>query len=241
MLRHRPILAAVTTSAAAAAVGDVLAQTIEYGLGRDGAMDIDWQSRLLRTGGAATFGALVIGLGGEVWFQALAKKFPGRTYESVVRLTLDQALFAPVALLLAVGFLPLVEGRGLVSARAHLDADWMHMLGKLWTFWTLSGIGSYLLTPPKFQPAVALGSTFMWTAFVSYRLHTLTPVEMGNGYTLPVQDYLRDHRSEMYQMTDAPATAGRSARALMDDGPTGSQLGRAEHSSSTVGGKPKPL
>jgi len=241
MLRHRPILAAVMTGSAAAAVGDVLAQTIECGLGWEGATGTDWPSRLLRTGGIAAFGGLVVGLGGEVWFQALAKKFPGSTYESVVRLTLDQALFAPVALLLAVGFLPLVEGRGLGSARAHLDVDWMHMLGKLWTFWTLSGIGSYLLTPPKYQPAVALGSAIVWTAFVSHRLHTLTPVEMGQEHALPVEDYLRDHRSEVYQTSDAPASAVRSARSVINDGPTGSQLCRAEQAGSTVGGKPKPL
>jgi len=212
MLRTRPMLTAAACGAAAAAAGDAIAQTIELALDWEGSTSVTWSSRLIRMGGLAVFGGLVVGCGGEVWFRALSKKFPGDTYESVVRLTLDQLLFGPVVLLLIAGFQPIIEGRGLDSARAHIHMDWLHMLGKLWAFWGVSGIASYLLLPPKHQPAAALGTAVLWCAFVSYRIHTLTPFELGIfDEAVPVAEYLRENQSAVHGESTVDAAASDPA------------------------------
>lgn len=242
LLERRPVAGSLLSAGGAAAAGDALCQALEQVMGWRGERELGTrESAVVRMGGMAAFGLLVVGCGGHVWYRALAHKFPGNTYESAVRLTLDQALFAPVVLLGAVGFLPLLEGRGLDSARAHIDADWLHMLGKMWTFWAVTGISSYILLPLKYQPAAALASAVLWNTFVSYRLHRLAPLEMDEPEAISVEDYLRDHRSEVYRVSNASSTTALSARSIVSDGPSGSQLDRGEKLASSIGGRPKSL
>jgi len=190
---------------------------VSWALGVHGSSELDWSARLVRCGCVASFGGLAVGCGGEVWWRALSRYFPGGTYEAGLRFTLDQAVFAPVVLGLAAAAWPLVEGRGVSAARAHVDSDWYHMLGKMWTFWGGASAASYLLAPPQWQPSAAAAAAVLWSAYVSYRLHHPAPEEAEMANASAIDDYLREHRSDRY---DVRAGGG-------DDGPTGSAVDRA--------------
>lgn len=92
-----------------------------------------------------------------------------------------------------------------------------HMLGKMWTFWGGASAASYLLAPPQWQPSAAAAAAVLWSAYVSYRLHHPAPEEAEMANASAIDDYLREHRSDRY---DVRAGAG-------DDGPTGSAVDRA--------------
>ena len=91
------------------------------------------------------------------------------------------------------------------------------MLGKMWTFWGGASAASYLLAPPQWQPSAAAAAAVLWSAYVSYRLHHPAPEEAVMANASAIDDYLREHRSDRY---DVRAGGG-------DDGPTGSAVDRA--------------
>ena len=91
------------------------------------------------------------------------------------------------------------------------------MLGKMWTFWGGASAASYLLAPPQWQPSAAAAAAVLWSAYVSYRLHHPAPEEAEMANASAIDDYLREHRSDRY---DVRAGGG-------DDGPTGSAVDRA--------------
>ena len=88
-LHERPMLTAAAAGAAAAGLGDAVAQGVSWALGVHGSSELDWSARLVRCGCVASFGGLAVGCGGEVWWRALSRYFPGGTYEAGLRFTLD--------------------------------------------------------------------------------------------------------------------------------------------------------
>ena len=74
------------------------------------------------------------------------------------------------------------------------------MLGKMWTFWGGASAASYLLAPPQWQPSAAAAAAVLWSAYVSYRLHHPAPEEAEMANASAIDDYLREHRSDRYDV-----------------------------------------
>jgi hypothetical protein len=110
-LRARPGACAVIASVSAAAIGDAFAQLTSYTVARAGwtyrdsfAKDAYWMCRdstvpdpyfgsdlsLARLATFTTIVGSLVGIGGEFWYRQLLRKFPGWTYEVVLRTILDK-------------------------------------------------------------------------------------------------------------------------------------------------------
>ena len=133
--------------------------------------DTSGPSGVVRTVGFVGVSAALVGVGGEVWYRALLRKFPDWTYHVALRTILDQSFFSPVALGLTVMGVTLVETGSRQQAGMRLRDDWLHHLGKMWTLWGGGSVVSYLCVPTPWQPPFALGLACVWSTFVSYRIH----------------------------------------------------------------------
>ena len=87
----------------------------------------------------------------------------------------------------------------------------------------------------SWQPASALASAVLWSAYVSYRIHAPGPEVRPDGADIDVAAYLRDFRSVAHDFS-APSRAPASVGDFFD--PSGSQLDRARRAQREGAGKP---
>lgn len=192
-LHARPRLCAIVGAAGAGAAGDMLAQLLGAALAPPDAEPPSLSARASRTLTHAAFVGALVGGAGDVWFRALAKKFPGHTYEAAVRGILDQALFAPVVLGIFVGAATIAGGSDVPYAQFRLREDWIHPVGKMWSVWLGGGALSYLYAPAAWQPVVACAQALLWNCYISARVHAAkAPPLLRERY---METYLRDARS----------------------------------------------
>ena len=188
-LHERPMAMAVSGAGCAAFVGDCAARLVAAVAGDAKLPSGDDVPRgAVRTAGFVGVSAALVGVGGEIWYRALLRKFPDWTYHVALRTILDQSFFSPVALGLTVMGVTLIETASREQAGLRLRDDWLHHLGKMWTLWGGGSVVSYLCVPTPWQPPFALGLACVWSTFVSYRIHR--PLQ-DHATDQHVGDYLR--------------------------------------------------
>jgi protein Mpv17 len=165
LLRRRPILVKTTTAVAIASVGDAAAQLYEKaGREEEEEEPFQWHRSLRMAGWVAATTPIQ-----SAWFSALAARVPS----PVVRVGLDQLLYAPVGLAgylffnAALGDRP---GRGILDVDAGGTAVRQHLWAGLlanWMVWPAVQLFNFGLVQPRYQILVVNIAALGWSAFVS--------------------------------------------------------------------------
>ncbi|OSX77133.1 hypothetical protein BU14_0161s0053 [Porphyra umbilicalis] len=142
-LGKKPILTKALTSAVGFAIGDILAQCF---LGGDAAFD--W-ARFARV---ASFGFVLHGTTGHVWYGKLDQLLPGtEAWKVAVKVAADQLLWAPIFTAMYFSYLGLAEGRSMDYIQAKIQNDTMAGVTASWKVWPIVHAVSFRFVPTELR------------------------------------------------------------------------------------------
>lgn len=142
-LAKKPILTKALTSAVGFALGDILAQCF---LGGDAAFD--W-ARFARV---ASFGFVLHGTTGHVWYGKLDQLLPGtEAWKVAVKVAADQVLWAPIFTAMYFSYLGLAEGRSMEYIQAKIQNDTMAGVTASWKVWPIVHAVSFRFVPTELR------------------------------------------------------------------------------------------
>ena len=217
-LRQRPLAGAMASAAAAAGVGDLLAQASHI-IGFDDALrhtddnaadpygamaglrsspqlmeGVTPETGLARTVRYTAVVGTLVGFVGELWFRRLLGPFPRWNVDVAARTIVDQAVFAPAILALTIGLVTLASSGNAEYAKMRMRTETLPPVGTMWAFWGIGTAVSYLNVPTPWQPlfAVALGA--LWNAYILTRIHR--PVAPAEDIGSQIDAYLRAYRRQ---------------------------------------------
>lgn len=191
-LEKRPLTAKALTSGTLMALGDVFAQTLEM---RSSTPDVeaedasvqvectgvaesasavavhlqttyDW-ARTVRMGAS---GLLVVGPSLHVWYGALDKivKIQGSAAKvALVKLGLDQALFAPAIIAAVYGTMGVMEGKDTEGIQESFRESYWTALKMNYVIWPLGNYFNFRYVPAEFRVLYAASVSFVWNAILS--------------------------------------------------------------------------
>lgn len=142
-LGKKPILTKALTSAVGFALGDILAQCF---ISSDAAFD--W-ARFVRV---ASFGFLLHGTTGHVWYGKLDQVLPGtEAWKVAVKVAADQILWAPVFTAMYFSYLGFAEGRSLEYIQTKIQNDTMAGVTASWKVWPIVHAVSFRFVPTELR------------------------------------------------------------------------------------------
>ncbi|EMD42362.1 mammalian peroxisomal membrane protein-like protein [Gelatoporia subvermispora B] len=124
-LVRRPMATQCITSAVLFGTGDVLAQQVGEGKGRD--------HDFTRTARAAFYGGALFGPALTKWLQLLNRlKFQTKTKAVMYRVYLDQLVFTPVVVCFFFGSMTFLEGYGFSEAQKRISQSYVPTVLRNW-------------------------------------------------------------------------------------------------------------
>lgn len=134
----------------------------------------------LRTIRAVTYGSLIFSFIGNKWYKFLhyKVKFPdipnSHWKNQLLRVSVDQLLFAPISLPFYFGCMTLMEGQSIDVVKRKLADEWWNTLKVNWTIWPLFQTINFSLIPLQHQLLAVNLVAIFWNTFLSYK-NSITP------------------------------------------------------------------
>lgn len=160
LLKRRPLMGNMLTSAVLFATGDVIAQQVIEKKGSD--HDIPRTARIVIWGGGI-FAPVV-----TVWFRFLQSlPIANKTLATATRVGLDQFVMAPSILTGFFTIMTLMEGKTLEDAKAKWKQSFVPTLQTNWMVWIPVQTVNMALVPPHMRLLFVNGVNIPWNAFLS--------------------------------------------------------------------------
>ena len=108
------------------------------------------------------------------YYQLLDRKLPPTpqpwTLRTLVKLLIDQLLFAPSFLLSVFLFLDFLEGRSVFQMQQHLESDFVSTLIANWKLWVPATLLNLAFVPPVFRVLYSNVVFFVWSIILAILL-----------------------------------------------------------------------
>jgi hypothetical protein len=165
-LETNPILTKSITAAVLNAIGDLIAQ---FAVEKKDKLDV---GRFVRF---AALGFLMIGPVLHYWYGLNASIAPGTgTGAALIRLAMDQLLFAPPFVALNFATLKVLEGKP-GEAVPKLKQDWKDAIVANWKLWPVFQFVNFRFVPPEQRVLFSSMVSLIWNTYLSFAGHI--PVE----------------------------------------------------------------
>lgn len=129
----------------------------------------------LRTLRAITYGSLIFSFIGKKWYNILhynvrfSNMHNSHWKNQLLRVSVDQLLFAPISLPFYFGCMTIMEGQPIAVAKQKLEVEWWNTLKVNWTIWPLFQTINFSFIPVQHQLLVVNLMAIFWNAFLSYK------------------------------------------------------------------------
>lgn len=165
-LDTHPMTTKCLTSGLISASGDILCQYLTQP-SPDGSSDQqNWD--LARTGRFAALGAVWVGPVLHYWYGALFRAFPRQV---VLRVAVDQLLFAPAFLVTFLSWLWTLEGDKSTTLLPRLKENVPSIVVANWSLWVPAQAANFYFIQPKYHVLFSNVVALVWNAYLSYSSH----------------------------------------------------------------------
>lgn len=89
--------------------------------------------------------------------------------QTVVKVTLDQLVFAPVFLAGFMSVLATLQGNDWSTVKQRLHADYSEILVNNWRLWPLIQLGNFYLVPLRYRVLLVQTVAVFWNTYLSYK------------------------------------------------------------------------
>lgn len=170
-------------------VGDVIAQ---LGFPQKGA---DNKYNFARTARSVIYGSMIFSFIGDKWFKFLSQKVAlpnrpnGHWTNTLFRVGVDQATFAPTSIPFYFGCLTLMEGRSLEDAKKKINDRWWETLRANWAVWPAFQCFNFTFVPLQHRLLAVNAVAIFWNTYLSYKNSLATsPQDKTPVYSPPIVD-----------------------------------------------------
>lgn len=194
-IKARPLLGNGITTAVLFGTGDALAQILfpeevkdingngnDLSNGKKKIINYDF----MRTFRGMIYGGLIFAPIGSKWYKYLdtinifkksnsnfLKKFENDKIKlglnTIVRVSVDQLIWAPVGIPLYFSCMTLMEGGNYTDLKLNLKENWYNTLITNWKVWPIFQLFNFYLTPVQHRLVAVNLISILWNCFLSYR------------------------------------------------------------------------
>ncbi|CAB4254254.1 similar to Saccharomyces cerevisiae YLR251W SYM1 Protein required for ethanol metabolism [Maudiozyma barnettii] len=163
------------TTGALFGVGDIIAQELFPEKSEQSSIE---QFDLTRTLRATTYGTVIFSVIGDRWYKVLnGINIPSNYYilkrskiaTLVLRVGIDQLIFAPFGLILYYGSMSVMSGGTLQAVREKLRLQWWPTLCANWVVWPVVQFINFSLVPVHYRLLCVNSVALLWNTFLSMR------------------------------------------------------------------------
>lgn len=189
-LDTHPITTKSISSGLVSGFGDLICQSLTQSVNSsDGSRRsfLTWETwDAARTGRFATIGTIWIGPVLHYWYGGLTRTFPNNT---MVRVALDQIVFAPIFLTMFLTWLWKWEGDTLENIPSRLTESVPGIVAANWSLWVPAQGLNFKFVPANYQVLFSNFVALIWNAYLSYASHGKKeegkPIKDENSFLRP--------------------------------------------------------
>ncbi|SMN18974.1 similar to Saccharomyces cerevisiae YLR251W SYM1 Protein required for ethanol metabolism [Maudiozyma saulgeensis] len=171
-LNKYPYRTNALTTGALFGIGDIIAQEI---FPKEKDLKKFDMNRTIR---ATTYGTVIFSVIGDKWYKTLNRislpqlnntNSKKKIITLLLRVSIDQILFAPFGLILYYGSMSVMNGGNLQNVRSKLNSQFWPTLYANWLVWPMVQLMNFSIVPVQYRLLCVNSIALLWNTFLSMR------------------------------------------------------------------------